>query len=415
MKQKDNIGVYIFTSQSWVKFIENQRKKFLPLYIIARTSSIVGDIAFYFYAVISIFKATESTFQTALLLTFAAIPHVLLGKAVSTRIDTWNPRAVAIAADVFRFLVLILFSMGSHVNILYGTVPLLALGSVFFNPAAAKMVQLAIAKKSLIRANSTIAFFENIFKIGTPAIIGSLFSFLTIKQLFLFNAVTYIVSACAILIISPQVLSLPLGRRATGAHNKRLIKINEQIISKYFISCEMLFSFFNGMNSALMPALSFKTHNLTEQEFSFLYVFAGMGLILGSYISNIIERYFSIEKGATYCLFLLGVNWALYFFSTSFLSLLAINFCAGLLISIYFVFFRTAIQKNISSFNTGSIFTIIGIVQNVFFLLGLLITGIVAETTPPPHLFLAIGCGLSLLSIANNLAFRSSLLQLVEG
>lgn len=372
-----------------------RQNSFLPLYIFSRTASTFGDIAFNIFVVTFVFKSTGSSVQTASVLALAAVPHVLIGKHVSRRIDTWNPRSIAILSDIFRFFVLVIFSFISGVKAFYFIVPLLSLGGVFFNPASVKLIQLAIDHTLLVKANSTISFCENLAKICAPFFVGALFVYFEARQLFLINAFSFMVSAACISFIAPNIYSRNSPDVIKQYELTTALSHHNGIIY-YFIFSASIFSFFCGMSSLVLPIYSYKILHIAEQQFALLFTSSGIGLLLGSLIVRVLQRHINMIIGMQFCLFSIGPIWILCFFYQSFWSLLVARLFEGFFISIYLIYLKSGILEYFPQFLTGAVFTRVIIFQSILVPTGLLCAGYFVEAFLPSTIYLVMGCAISL-------------------
>lgn len=368
---------------------------FFPLYIISRASSTFGDIAFNIFIVTVIFKSTGSPTQTAAVLALGAVPHVLIGKYVSKHIDTWNPRTITVLSDVYRFIVLLIFSFSPCIESFYLLVPLLSLGSVFYNPASAKLIHHAIPRPLLVKANSTISFFENFAKICAPFLAAVLLVYLKATQLFLLNAFSYFFSAVCVALIAPHTLSLSSHDVAEHYEASPSFPSHDRIIY-YFIYSASIFSFFCGTSSILLPVYSYRVLYLTEQQFALLFTSTGVGLLLGSLIARLVQKRIYIVIGMQICLLLIGSIWISCFFKLGFSNLLVARIFEGIFVSGYVIYLRSGIYEYFPKLIIGAVFTRVIIFQSISVPAGLLCAGYLLEIYQPNFIYLASGCAIIL-------------------
>ena len=148
------------------------------------------------------------------------LPFVLLALPAGVLADRLDRRRIMIASDLVRFAVQLV--AGVLLLTGHGSVPLLiviaaAFGAAdaFFQPAITGLVPATVAPQRLQDANAVRGLTFSIGSIAGPAIGGALIAYVGTGGSFLFDAVTFAVSAVTLLLLRPRpVVRAPAHERA---------------------------------------------------------------------------------------------------------------------------------------------------------------------------------------------------------
>lgn len=374
----------------------------LYLYIGARFASLSGDIVFNLFVVTFFYLRTGSALKTSLVLVASVLPSILFGKPVADAIDRLDLKMVMILSDFFRFLVLTVCAfLPKTTEMFYAAVFLIGCGGVLFDPASGKIFTRIVDEDELVRGNSLVSLADNVVKIVVPVLGGASFLVFDVSGAFLFNAASFLISGLL-------VLGLPRAKEGPGAA-AGAAKASEVRLSPAFwplILFPGLFALLNGVNIAALPPFAFTDLAVSKETFSLFFSTAGAGLLLGSVSSPLLAKRLSSPASIRLGLLLLGASWVGYFLFRNLLAVLALRLLGSVAISIYFIHFRSFLQRQVEDSILGRILTYGQSVSSVMLLAGVFAGGILSERFSGSFAYLAAG----LLAVASAL-FASGFLD----
>ncbi len=195
-------------------------RSFLLLWLSQMTSTL-GDWALAIVVPVTVYNVTHSKSALGISFICGSLPTLLFSLLGGVLADRWPQKRTMIAADLARagaILLLLLISnmkrFGPHDLALFYTVSfLVASFSCFFGPARQSLMRMIVPKADLMQANSLI--FTGIQACGLlgPAIGGLLLALTTPKSVFVFDAVTFAVSAFLIGLIVLNKSLVPPPRK----------------------------------------------------------------------------------------------------------------------------------------------------------------------------------------------------------
>ena len=164
-----------------------------------------GDALTALAAILLINRVTDgSTSAIAGLLIAFALPKATLGLAAGVFVDRLNRKQVMLISDLLRgcLTLMLLFldlETGSNLWLLYVIVLLHATVGSFFTPAKTAIIPNVVPKESLLSANSLSQISSVLFRVlGTAAAGFMIGTFETFWLIFLFDALTFFLSALCI-------------------------------------------------------------------------------------------------------------------------------------------------------------------------------------------------------------------------
>ena len=184
-------------------------RSFLLLWL-AQMISTIGDWALYVAVPVVVYNATHSKSALGISFVCGTLPALLFSLLGGVVGDRWPQKRTMIAADLARSgaILLLLFisntkSLGPHDLLLFYTVSfLVASFSCFFGPARQSLLRVVVPQADLMQANSvTFTGLQACYFLGLAAG-GSLLALVTPKGVFVFDALTFALSALAVRFIT---------------------------------------------------------------------------------------------------------------------------------------------------------------------------------------------------------------------
>ena len=153
-----------------------------------------------------VLKTTGSTLSTGLVLAMYTLPYLVFAPWAGVIIDRFDRRRLMILSDVARALLVALVPLVASRSMPATFVLSFAVASfgVLFDPAKMSLLPDVVADDHLVRANSLLETTEKLTEILGYAAAGVLLSVLSTTAAFRIDALTFVVSAGALLLMKVQ-------------------------------------------------------------------------------------------------------------------------------------------------------------------------------------------------------------------
>jgi len=150
-----------------------------------------------------VYQATGSAASTGAAFALYTLPYVLFGALAGVAIDRLDKRAVMIAADLARaILVLVVpFAASQSLAAVYVLGFATATAGVFFDPSKLAIVPDLVPAEKLLRANSLLATGENVTEILGYSFAGYALAYVATATAFRIDAVTFAMSGFALILM----------------------------------------------------------------------------------------------------------------------------------------------------------------------------------------------------------------------
>lgn len=187
--------------------------------------SIAGDKMLFIALPLHTYALTGSTLATGLMTVAAYAPRVLLGFIAGACVDRWGLKRTMVWANLLRALALLLL-LAAHspemLWVVYIVAAVEAAISTFFDPAENALLPRLVAKDELIAANTLNGLNNNLALLVGPALGGMLFASSGLSGVALVDALTYLVGAGLIFLVSAASGPASRGREWAGSARARL-------------------------------------------------------------------------------------------------------------------------------------------------------------------------------------------------
>jgi MFS transporter, DHA3 family, macrolide efflux protein len=387
-----------------------QHKPFRTLWL-AQFVSVFGDFLAVF-AVISLitFRWHGTPIQVTTVIIAYMLPLALIGPVAGVFVDHWNVKRVMIASDLIRAaLILGLVFVHDFVQICAIFVLLSAVSS-FFAPAQSVTLRTIVPPEGLLAANALMqqAFF--VVRLLSPVAAGVLVSWLTEKSCFYLDVASFVFSAA-------MISGLAIVRPARAQSEKTVRSLTQDFLqgNKFifthaglsFVFIAMAVAMF--MLSSFSPLISIYIRDSLSAGtlwFGVISAMVGVGMIVGTQLVTRLVKSMSKSHVVLSGLVSLGIGAALLggFRNIPLASLS--TFMIGFAIAFVWVPAQTMSQQETPPAMVGrvssSFMSLISIAQ----VLGLVLSGYLAQRLGIRPLFLSSAGVLALLSAVGYLVMR---------
>ncbi len=130
-----------------------------------------------------------------LLMVMMAIPTLFFGPIAGSYVDRWNRKHVMVVSDILRGFIVLSLVFYHELWYIYASIFLLATVSRFFYPAQSAIIPDIVEEDVLMSANSLSQTTYMLSAILGPALGASLIGFLGVDSVFLFDGISFFISA----------------------------------------------------------------------------------------------------------------------------------------------------------------------------------------------------------------------------
>lgn len=364
-----------------------------------------------FALVLHIFEMTKSTTSISLALLSSAIPSVLFGPFSGAIADKLNYKKILTFTNFLRFFaVLLLFVAKNNVLAILEIIFLISTITQFFAPAELSSIPLIVPKKKLVNANSVIMTTMYGSLLIGYSIAGPIISLMTVKGLFLFSCLLYLIATLAVSEMSnydtKKVRRISLSTLAKHLESIWAETING--IKKVRDTANILHPMIKiaigwmilGSFIVLLPAFGQSDLKISTRMIGLAVIApAGIGMLIGAYILDK-KKNLHLNRAINYGFFLLGAALLLFslfrfyneFFLSRVLSTLLV-ILLGLGSSIIYISAQTALHLNSEDEWRGRVFGLNSLLINLAMSIPALIVGGIADLTSPFLCMLLIAFG----------------------
>jgi MFS family permease len=352
----------------------------------AQLVSTAGSALTSLAAGILIFRITGSALSVGLMLMATAAPSLLVGLVAGVFVDRWNRKAIMVAADLSRAVVVFaipLFVLEGFLDLgiawLYVLVFVSSAITPFFEPANESVLPEIASEEELAAANSLMS----ISTFGSTAIgfaaAGLIASTLPIEWAFWLDAASFLFSAACISLvrighIAPEEatsVGIVVTNLAAGAR----YLFSTPILRSLFIVSAPVYLSFGLWNSLLLPFAHNALH-ATDFEYGLQEGLTSVGFVIGSLLmANLADRWRE-GQWLTLGYFLMGVVGVWYGLTSNIPVAIGLVMLSGFFNSPTSIGRRLIIQRNTPRDFRGRVNSGFFVARDVVFLVGMALAGL---------------------------------------
>ena len=379
-----------------------QQPDFRKLWL-AQFVSIFGDFLALF-GVISLitFRWHGNPVQVTFVMVAYMLPLAVIGPLAGVFVDRWNVKRVMIASDLTRAALVLLAVVATDVRQICAIFAALGAFSSFFAPAQSVTVRTLVPVEKLLAANAVMSQAFYTVRLVSPILAGALIAWLGENPCFYLDSASFVFSAAMVstLLIRPPrpsgrsvqrfLSEFSSGNRFIFTHSYLAFTVTAMVTAMFVLSC-------------FSPLISIYVRDMLRGG-TFLYGFVstmvGVGLILGTQSVNRLARQRSKKDIVLIGLLALGFSTGLLAAIANIPMASASLFGLGLAIAFIIVPAQTLMQQETPHAMIGRVSSSFMSVICFAQVLGLLLSGHLAQILGVRPLFLACAVLLAILSLA---------------
>ena len=379
------------------------KKKNFSLLMTGKLLSLVGTEMQSFALSLYVLKITGSATKFASVLAVTIIPQIVLGPFAGVLVDWFNRKKMIIYLDLLNGLILLpyvyIYYAYSSISLtsIYILVIMLAIISVFYNPALNTIIPTIIEKDYLVDANGINSLIMNIGNIIAPLIAGVLFGFYGLSIILIINAFSFIMSAvCEMFLNIPTTNQKPESISLKVFFNDfleglKFIK-NKDILLVIIILGALVNFAYSPIFSVGITYISKQILKVTDYQYGILQSFFIISMMFAPFFCSSVSKKLTLGKILFFDIFInsiliaimalfvdLRLIWGNF---SSFISLLIIGFMIQLITGIGNIALSTMIQKEIPLNLLGRINSAISMGLMIAVPLGQIVFGVLFDKLP---------------------------------
>ena len=167
---------------------------------LGQTVSVVGDKVHQIALSVLVYERTGSELQMGITLAITMLPAALFGMLAGAYVDRWDRRTTMIVSDLLRAGLVLAVPFAAEISLwlVYVFAFLIAMVSLFFEPAKLSLIPDLVGSEQLMAANSLDNATVSAAELAGLAFAGGLVAALGYRTAFLFDAATYLASSLLI-------------------------------------------------------------------------------------------------------------------------------------------------------------------------------------------------------------------------
>jgi MFS family permease len=379
----------------------------------AQGVSILGDFLAVFGVINLItFKWHGTPLQVTNVMIAYIIPLTVIGPLAGVFIDRWNVKRTMILSDLIRavlILGLVFVTRLEHIYVIFLAVSTV---SSFFGPAQSVTLRTLVPVHGLLSANALMSQAFYTMRIIAPAAAGLLVYWIGENSCFYLDTISFICSAALLgtIVVMRVLKTKGSGEKTVGSLMKDYTAGSRFVLTHpaiSFVMIAMMTSMF--VLSCFSPLISVYVRDQLRagtRAFGIISAMIGVGLIVGTQAVNAIAKGFSKKHVALGGLIGLAfATFVLALFKTAFLAGVSM-FCIGFAIAFVVVPAQTLMQQETPQDMLGRVSSSFMAVFSLSQLLGLVLSGSLADWIGVRRLFLASAVALVIISTAGYLWLR---------
>lgn len=387
--------------------MDNWKKKFIIIWA-GQLFSILSSSIAQFALVLWISLETGSAEALSFATIAALLPQALLGPFAGVFVDRWNRKWTMIGADSFVALCSGIIALLFYLDVielwqLYILLALRSIGGAFHAPAMKSSIPLLAPESELMRIAGVNQAIQSICSIGGPALGAVLLLTFDMSVVMLLDVAGAFIACTALLFVfipNPKKENVTaknvLKDMSEGFHE---ITKNKGISRLMII--EVLITFFIMPVVALLPLMTLQNFSGTAYQVSLIEVLFGLGMLSGGVLLGVWNPKMRKVVLISWSYLLIGVTITLcgVLPKDGFVYYAILSVIQGITIPFYSGPFTTLMQTQFKPKYLGRVFSLFDSVSLFPSIIGLFVTGFVADSLGIANIFIYCGIATTLATI----------------
>ena len=348
--------------------------------------SALGDVAYTISLGFWVLATTGSTALMGSIMAATLIPRVVIAPFAGVYVDRHSRKRLLIITDIIRGVMIVLIGIAAltdHLEIwmLFIAAIAIGIGTAVFNPAVNSVLPDIVSPKKLVKANSVFSLIQTGSGILGNSVAGFLYKMIGAPLLWLFNGITYLVSAVANVFIKVPPHTPHLERPHFFADMKEgLVYVWKIEGLRMLILGASALNFFANMGIMLILPLFEQYKQLGPGLYGLVMAFFTGGLFSGFLFASVVtvkpEQRFNIVAG---CSILTSLSLIIFPIFINFYIMAVCAFIGGFVNAVLNAFILAVFQMTTPRNKRGKVFGLVTSTASALTPLAYAIGGVLAE------------------------------------
>lgn len=318
---KDNLNCNVDGELEQSITVEKSEKLNIILYLVSKTTSMLGTNIYNFALSLYILKLTGSGVSFAINVLIGTLPRIVLGPFAGIIADRVNRKKLTIVFDIISgvvvFALLGLSSIyGLKVSFIYVTGFILSTINTFYDTSISSALPNLVRDKKLLKINSYSQVSGSVSGILSPILAGLIYGLVPIKLFLIVNGISFIFSAFLEMAINfnlnSQLENTSKGDMSFGAFKEDIKEVlsflkKQKVMASLLKYVLMINLFLGAAMSVVYPYVINKVLRMSSSEFGTFQGFYFIGMILASIIMGSKKEKSKTVKNLAFELMLIGI------------------------------------------------------------------------------------------------------------
>lgn len=366
-----------------------------------------------------IYQVTGSPLKMGITLVFSTLPAVILSPFAGAAADRYDRKKIIVLSDfanggIVGVITILIYTGSMEIWMLYLLAGLRSVASTFFGPAVMAITPSILEKEQLLKANSMNQLSRDFTGILGYAVGGTLIAVLGIPGLFLFDSISFILSAISEMFITVPVIKNGAVKKA-DMKNEIMESISFVLKKKellhFVIVGGLIINFFLAPLEIYITLFAGQRLNLGSEGYGILLAAITAGSLIMTIFISAIGKRFSFYTLTFLGLTLEGVFMMLLSSSFTFHTSLAVLALMGASICVCNVSLHTVFQNLIPNEMMGRVGGILNTICQATIPLGYFTGGLAAERYDLTAVIVVSGLTVGLAGLSTIKTARSAEVQ----
>ncbi len=285
-----------------------------------QTISTLGSSFTSFALPLLIFNLTGSSLNLALTVTAVVLPYLLFGLVIGAWVDRVNRKRLMVVTDLTRALVIAsipLASMQGFLSVwwIYAVAFLNSALTICFDAANFAAVPGLVRQEDLVTANGRLQAGYSMAKVGGPLLGGLLIIVVPLPMLLLIDALSFLISAGSLMLITTSFNTTPDGRQPGTSLRQDIVEGLRYVLKHPILSwitlLLLLVNFILPTASAQLVLFAKQWFAASDAQVGLLYASGSLGTVVFSLVAGRFLKHSPVGSNALGALLMEGVFTAL--------------------------------------------------------------------------------------------------------
>ena len=254
--------------------------------------------------------------QMGILAALDGVSVLVIGLLAGVWVDRVRRRPLLIATDLGRAVVLSTIPLAALLGVLrigqlYLVAALAGMLTVIFNVASAAFLPSLIPQGSLVEGNSKLAMSDSLAEIGGPAVAGPLVQLISAPLAILFDALSFLFSACSLGLIGKPEPPLAAQEQSQSIWSdlvEGLRMVLKNPLLRTLAGSAGIFSLFGNFIGALYALYVIRQLGAPPIFLGLLIAAGGVSALAGAFLAERVVQRFGLGRTVAVGLFMYGAT-----------------------------------------------------------------------------------------------------------